>query len=241
MAQGKGLDSSRHGSKREGAPELLVHREWEGPEAHRPASHRPGRLLRSIRRAVGEELGGLVWGGGAQALCLLVHFEEHLLLSFLLVQLLFQSLGQRADGARLDPLGHKSSPTTGPPPKWPSLELPLPGLGARVTWSSLAPVPAPITQKVGTTSSFLVPQPRRSFLWTKGSALGKCQSRWGVQISWQENHPKNGEKPEVANEARGLTAGETEMSELHGVPNQGTVLQNQGTSFQNIRAVMPPP
>ena len=62
-----------------------------------------------------------------------------------------------------------------------------------------------------------------------------------MQISWQENNQKNGEKPEAENGARGLTAGETEMSELHGVPNQGTVLQNQGTSFQNIRAVMPPP
>lgn len=88
VAQGLGLDSSWHGSKREGGPELLVHREWEGPRgppARPPARHSPGRLLRSIRRTVGEELGGLIWGGGVQALCLLIHFEEHLLLSLLLV------------------------------------------------------------------------------------------------------------------------------------------------------------
>lgn len=88
--------------KQEGrGPELLVHREWEGPEAHQPASHSPERLLGSISRAIGKELGGLVWGGGVRAFSLLVQFEEHLLLPLLLVQIFFQSLRERVDGAQI--------------------------------------------------------------------------------------------------------------------------------------------
>lgn len=106
----------------------------------------PGGLLRSsIRRAVGEELGDLVWGGGVCTLCLLVHLEEHLLLALFLVQIFFQSLGQRADGTQSHHLGHKSPlpldhqggllwkfPPHIPPP-------PAPGFSAQVTWSSLFP------------------------------------------------------------------------------------------------------
>lgn len=106
VAQGKGLDSSWHGSKREGGPELLVHRERVG-KAHQPASHSPSWLLRSIHRAVGEELGGLIWGGRVQAFCLLIHFEEHLLLSLLLVQIFFQSLGQR-EGRKSSVRSHRT-------------------------------------------------------------------------------------------------------------------------------------
>ena len=80
-------------------------------------------------------------------------------------------------------LGHKSPPTTGPP-KWSSLEISTPrppGLSAQVTWSSLFPFPEPTTQKVSTTSSFLLPQSCRSCLWAKSSALGKCKSRQGAR------------------------------------------------------------
>lgn len=57
-----------------------------------PEARHPGWLLGSVCRAVGEELGGLVWGGGIWGLCLLIQFEEHLLLPLLLVQIFFQSL-----------------------------------------------------------------------------------------------------------------------------------------------------
>lgn len=71
---------------------MFTENEGEGPGAHQASSHSPGRLLRSIRRIVGEELGGLAWGGGVWALRLLAQLEEHLLLPLLLVQILFQSL-----------------------------------------------------------------------------------------------------------------------------------------------------
>lgn len=91
-------------------------------EAPHPASHSPSWLLRSIHRAVGEELGGLIWGGRVQAFCLLIHFEEHLLFSLLLVQIFFQSLGQR-EGRQSSVRSHRTGlPIIGPPPKWPSLE-----------------------------------------------------------------------------------------------------------------------
>lgn len=80
---------------------MFTENEGEGPGAHQAASHSPGRLLRSIRRTVGEELGGLAWGGGVWALRLLTQLEEHLLLPLLLVQILFQSLGKREDGWHL--------------------------------------------------------------------------------------------------------------------------------------------
>lgn len=110
---------------------MFTENEGEGPGAHQAASHSPGRLLRSIRRIVGEELGGLAWGGGVWALRLLAQLEEHLLLPLLLVQILFQSLGKRgrmAPGQICRP--HEGPPLTGPPLTWPSLEHSLPGLTA---------------------------------------------------------------------------------------------------------------
>lgn len=81
-------------------PELLAHREWEGP----------AWLLGSISRAIGKEPRGLVWGGGVRALGLLVQLEEHLLLPLLLVQIVFQSLRQREGRcSSVRSLGHKSS------------------------------------------------------------------------------------------------------------------------------------
>lgn len=108
VAQGKGLDSSWHGSKREGGvlSYLFTENGW-ALEAHQPATHHPNWLLRSIHRAVGEELGGLIWGGRVQAFCLLIHFEEHLLFSLLLVQIFFQCLGQR-EGRQSSIISHRT-------------------------------------------------------------------------------------------------------------------------------------
>lgn len=64
---------------------------------------------------------------------------------------------------------------------WKFLPPHPPGLSAQVTRSSLFPFPEPTTQKVSTTSSFLLPQPCRSCRWAKSSALGKCQSRQGMR------------------------------------------------------------
>lgn len=58
-------------------------------------------VLGSIPRAVGEELAGSV-GCGGSGLCLLTQFEEHFLFPLLLVQILFQGLGKRADGIQWD-------------------------------------------------------------------------------------------------------------------------------------------
>lgn len=44
-----------------------------------------GAVKKRVCRAVGEELGDLVWGGGTHTLPLAVHLEEHLLLSLFLV------------------------------------------------------------------------------------------------------------------------------------------------------------
>lgn len=83
-----------------------------GPPARQP---QPAWPLGSISGAIGEELGGLVWGGGVRALRLLVQFEEHLLLPLLLVQIIFQSLRQREGRWGSDPIGHRSSDLRTPP------------------------------------------------------------------------------------------------------------------------------
>lgn len=82
-------------------PELLLHRECEGPRGPPACLPRPWvGLLGSVCRAVGEEL-GLVGGSGIWILCLLIEFEEHLLLPLLLVQIFFQSLGHREHRSEL--------------------------------------------------------------------------------------------------------------------------------------------
>lgn len=155
--------------------------EWEGPVARQPASHSPEWPLGSIRRAVGKELGGLVWGVGVQALRLLVQFEEHLLLSLLLVQVFFQSLGQSEGRSNSDSIRHRS-PIPRNPTKVPSGNFPpRPWYLGNLVF--LFPSPEPVTQNVSTTSSSLPPQPYRSFREPSATVWGNADLHVGGRVA----------------------------------------------------------
>lgn len=91
VPQSRGLELRWHRVRGRGS-RVIVHRAVQGPVAHCSPCQLEVRVLQSICRAVGEELGGLARSGRDGALRLLTQFEEHFLLPLLLVQILFQSL-----------------------------------------------------------------------------------------------------------------------------------------------------
>lgn len=239
VTQGKGLDASWPGSKREGGGVLsyLFTENGRALEARQPASHSPRWLLRSIHRAIGEELGGLVWGGRVQAFCVLIQFEEHLLLSLLLVQIFFQSLGQREGAVRCHWHGspkHRTPTKVPSSGNFPSLPTSLCSFAAWVTRSSIFPFPECITQKTGTTSSFLLSQPCRILLWIKGHGLvkcllnggwggGRCQSPGRKTIECRKTQGRKWTDLTVGD--WGEVGGQGQNVQVHCVPNEDTAPQ----------------